>query len=224
MMRGFKMAKIFKILFFSMIFAFHLPAELCQVHAAAADFSGDPTTGTVPLTVSFTDQSTGSITSWEWAFGDDNETSTGQNPSHIYSNPGTYTVSLTVDGPEGPDTETKTDYITASQGSLMVTLKPQGAVDAGAKWNVDGGEWQNTGETISNLVAGEHTLRFKDIDSWIPPRMKTVTVVPDQTTEILAVYSQETGRLPDTEQTKCYDNSVEITCPQAGESFYSQDA
>ncbi|MBI5557052.1 MAG: DUF1566 domain-containing protein [Deltaproteobacteria bacterium] len=29
---------------------------------------------------------------------------------------------------------------------------------------------------------------------------------------------------PDTGQTKCYDNSVEITCPQPGEPFYGQDA
>ena len=34
------------------------------------DFSANPTRGPAPLTVSFTDQSTGSITSWEWDFGD----------------------------------------------------------------------------------------------------------------------------------------------------------
>jgi len=32
------------------------------------------------------------------------------------------------------------------------------------------------------------------------------------------------GSLPDTGQTKCYDNNAEITCPQPGESFYRQDA
>ncbi len=32
------------------------------------------------------------------------------------------------------------------------------------------------------------------------------------------------GSVPDTGQTKCYDNSVEIPCPQPGESFYGQDA
>jgi len=38
------------------------------------------------------------------------------------------------------------------------------------------------------------------------------------------VLPERTGRLPDTGQTKCYDNSVEIPCPQPGEAFYGQDA
>jgi len=174
--------------------------------APTANFTAHPMSGPVPLTVNFTDQSTGSITSWEWAFGDDNATSTEQNPSHIYNDPGTYTVALTVTGPGGSDTETKIDYITvyAAVGSLTVILKPQNAIDAGARWQVDGGAWQDSGATVSGLTVGQHSLRFKDIDGWIPPRMKTVTVVPGQIPEILAVYSQETGRLPDGGQTQSY--------------------
>ena len=34
----------------------------------------------------------------------------------------------------------------------------------------------------------------------------------------------EAGALPDTGQTKCYNNSAEITCPAAGQPFYGQDA
>jgi PKD repeat protein len=60
--------------------------------------------------VNFTDQSTGEITSWLWDFGD-GLTSTEQNPTHIYSDSGTYTVSLAVTDPEGSDTEIKNDYI-----------------------------------------------------------------------------------------------------------------
>ena len=75
-----------------------------------SDFSADPIKGPAPLTVSFTDESMGSITSWEWDFGD-GSTSTTKNPFHIYTDPGTYTVTLTVIGPEGSDTEAKADYI-----------------------------------------------------------------------------------------------------------------
>jgi len=75
-----------------------------------ADFCADTTSGAVPLTVQFTDKSTGDITSWSWDFGD-GQTSTEQNPVHTYAEPDTYTVSLTVSGPGGSDTETKTDYI-----------------------------------------------------------------------------------------------------------------
>ncbi len=81
--------------------------------APVANFSGSPTSGTEPLTVNFTDLSTGSITSWSWTFGDGG-TSTSQNPSHQYANDGTYSVSLTVTGPGGSDIETKTNYITVN--------------------------------------------------------------------------------------------------------------
>ncbi|MFC1926726.1 PKD domain-containing protein, partial [Chloroflexota bacterium] len=75
-----------------------------------ADFTADPTSGTAPLEVQFTDQSVGTIDSWDWDFGDGG-TSTEQSPSHIYNDNGIYTVSLSVTGPADSDTETKTDYI-----------------------------------------------------------------------------------------------------------------
>ena len=78
-----------------------------------ADFSGSPTSGPAPLTVQFTDQSvqgTAPIASWLWSFGDAG-TSTAQNPSHVYSLPGTYAASLTVTTADGTDTAMKTDYI-----------------------------------------------------------------------------------------------------------------
>lgn len=55
--------------------------------------------GCAPWTVNFTDQSAppvnGAITGWLWDFGDGN-TSTSQNPSHQYTTPGNYTVTLVV--------------------------------------------------------------------------------------------------------------------------------
>ncbi len=63
-----------------------------------ASFSTDTTEGLVPLTVQFTDNSlprAGQITEWFWDFGD-GITSTIQNPSHLYSSFGVYSVSLTI--------------------------------------------------------------------------------------------------------------------------------
>jgi len=89
--------------------------------APDAAFIGDPTTGTAPLTVQFTDQSTGDITSWEWDFDYDGEVdSYEQNPSHTYNTTGSYTVSLKVTGPEGYSIEIQGDYITVSSGGLSV--------------------------------------------------------------------------------------------------------
>jgi PKD repeat protein len=78
-----------------------------------AEFSGTPTSGDFPLTVSFTDASTGAPTSWSWTFGDGG-TSTAQNPSYEYTAEGTYAVSLTATNAYGSDVETKTDYITVT--------------------------------------------------------------------------------------------------------------
>ena len=78
-----------------------------------AGFSGKPTTGTVPLTVAFSDESSGMITSYLWDFGD-TATSTEQSPSHEYTTASTYTVRLTVNGPGGSDIKTITDYITVN--------------------------------------------------------------------------------------------------------------
>ena len=85
----------------------------------AASFNASVTSGSIPLNVSFTDQSTAgssSILSWLWSFGD-GSTSTEQNPTHTYGNAGSYTVSLMVTTANGSDTETKTSYITASEGT-----------------------------------------------------------------------------------------------------------
>ncbi|MBT8507611.1 hypothetical protein AZH53_04155 [Methanomicrobiaceae archaeon CYW5] len=85
--------------------------------APVAAFTADVTTGTAPLAVQFTDASTNSPTSWAWTFGD-GASSTAQNPSHSYTDPGTYTVTLKATNAAGTDTETKTGYITVTGTSV----------------------------------------------------------------------------------------------------------
>jgi PKD repeat protein len=62
----------------------------CNASSSAFSFSQDE------LMVSFTDESTDNATSWNWDFGDGN-TSGGQNPAHVYTTPGTYTVCLNIE-------------------------------------------------------------------------------------------------------------------------------
>jgi PKD repeat protein len=83
------------------------------VSPPVAAFSGTPLSGTAPLTVAFTDASTGSPTSWAWQFGDGG-TSTAQNPSRQYAAAGTYTVTLTATNAGGSDPEVKTGYVTVT--------------------------------------------------------------------------------------------------------------
>ena len=84
-----------------------------------ANFSGNPLSGNAPLTVNFTDLSSGNPTSWDWTFGDGG-TSHVQHPSHQYTTANTYTVGLTAANQYGQDTETKVDYITVTQGQAPV--------------------------------------------------------------------------------------------------------
>jgi PKD repeat protein len=85
-----------------------------------ADFIASPQSGNAPLIVSFTDLSANAPLTWQWSFGDGG-TSTMQHPTHTYTTPGTYTVSLTVSNPAGTDPEVKTAYITVAQPPTGLT-------------------------------------------------------------------------------------------------------
>jgi PKD repeat protein len=78
-----------------------------------ANFYGKPTSGQAPLSVKFTDASTGNPTAWLWDFGDDS-TSAEKNPDHRYVSAGKYTVSLTASNAAGSTTKTRTQYITVN--------------------------------------------------------------------------------------------------------------
>jgi len=100
-----------------------------EIHAAPAPvaaFSGSPLFGSAPLTVAFSDQSTGSITSWAWDFDNNGVVNSNiPNPSYTYATVGTYTVKLTVTGPGGSDDEVKPNYIT-----VTAPVKPVAAFSA----------------------------------------------------------------------------------------------
>ena len=86
--------------------------------APQAHFSASVLQAVVGQTIEFTDCSTGDITSWAWDFDNDGTVdSTEQSPSYSYETPGKYTVSLTVTGPGGSDTQIKSDYITVEEES-----------------------------------------------------------------------------------------------------------
>ncbi len=79
----------------------------------SAAFAGDILNDCAPFAVKFTDYSTGTVDSWSWSFGDSGA-STQQNPTYVYTKPGNYTVTLTVTGPCGTSTDTKTNYVTVN--------------------------------------------------------------------------------------------------------------
>ena len=109
---------------FSIVFLIALVFMLMSVYAfgqfigskyptSAAHFRINATTGPAPLTVQFTDKTTGSPTAWYWVFGD-GTTSNLQNPQHIYTQAGTYIPILAANSNYGTSTKTSTVPITVT--------------------------------------------------------------------------------------------------------------
>jgi PKD repeat protein len=107
---------------------------------ATVDFTAFPTSGVRPLTVQFTDTSTGAPTAWAWDF-DNNGTvdSTIKNPSYVYTVAGTYTVKLTATNAGGPASKTIANMITVSVGTCTVpNFANTSSSAAQATWNAAG--------------------------------------------------------------------------------------
>jgi len=89
-----------------------------------AAFTSSVISGTFPLSVSFSDNSSNAPTSWSWNFGD-GTTSTSQNPTHVYTAAGTYTVTMSATNAVGTSLAPATTTITVS--SPPVDARPVAA-------------------------------------------------------------------------------------------------
>ncbi len=112
------------------------------------DFTADLTEGAGPLTVRFTDLSCGEALSWSWDLdGDMIPDSDEQDPTWLYSEPGVYTVSLTVEYATDNLTETKTGYIIVNGGPPVM-----GALDIAVNDDQLHLSWQGDPEFSSYRV------------------------------------------------------------------------
>lgn len=82
-------------------------------NAPVAAFTATPSSGQAPLSVLFSDGSTGQISSRLWNFGD-GTTIAAQSPTHVFGAAGSYNVALTVAGPGGSRTATHPVTVTAA--------------------------------------------------------------------------------------------------------------
>lgn len=92
-----------------------------------AAFNVSPQSGEAPLTVSFSNQSTGSPTTYAWDFENDGTVDdTSRNPPpKVYSVPGTYTVTLVVSNGLTSSSAQRTVTVTAPPGPIAnFTLNP----------------------------------------------------------------------------------------------------
>ena len=90
-----------------------------------AAFSATPTSGAAPLSVQFTDASSGDPNTWQWDFQNDGTIdSTQQNPTFAYTSTGSYSVKLMVSNASGDDSLVKSGYITVTTAGSTLTFTP----------------------------------------------------------------------------------------------------
>lgn len=77
-----------------------------------------------------------------------------------------------------------------TEGSLQVNLYPVSAVEAGAQWRVDGGDWQDSGATVPGLSAGTHPVTFKDIAGWTSPEPQDALIAAEEARVLTAEYTE----------------------------------
>jgi uncharacterized repeat protein (TIGR02543 family) len=163
--------------------------------------SGDPTMGTVNVTILPQAAATAGVT---WGFNSNDYRASG---SSYTTFPATYILDLhTVAGWIGPSTVFAT--LTAGQttnisvtftpdttpGLLTVTLSPPGVASSGAQWHVNGGAGQGSGATVQLAPGSGYTISFDSISGWTAPSSQTVTIQRAQTTVISGGYTPPAGQ------------------------------
>jgi len=125
--------------------------SLNPMPAPVANFTANRTSGLLPVVAQFTDLSTGKPVSWDWHFGDVGtaNTSTLQQPVHIYKKAGNYTVMLTATNDGGSNTATKERYM---------VIYPKG--DFNHEWRVDVGD----AVLVAFMVVGRAPVQIPDAD------------------------------------------------------------
>ena len=159
-----------------------------------ADFTASQTNGNALLPVTFTPTTTGIITGWQWSFGDgtinSGTTSTLPAITKWYGSAGTYTVSLTVNGPGGSVTQTKSNLISVtSQMTSSSNTNSNGLVaaygfdEASGLYVVDASGCGNYGTITGAIrVSGGHSgsaLQFSGTST--SPNWVTVNNSPSLT-------------------------------------------
>ena len=153
-----------------------------------ADFSGNPLTGSAPLAVQFSDQSSGG-TAWFWEFGD-GASSSERNPSHSYQTAGSFSIRLTVSNAAGQASRIRNAYVNVSQS-------PQSADYFASAITVDVGK-PKSGDLDS--------IRASD-DSYLV----TKTVRLDGMFGDLITYTFETGQVSLSTLTITYESRLAAT-------------
>jgi len=186
--------------------------------APVANFTVSPNSGEAPLTVNFTNTTTGNTTSYTWNFGDNSDTVTQTSPSHTFNEVGTYNVILEAQGPGGQTTSVRQVTVTNPQipepvagfdmstqtGEVPITLQLTNTSTGNIEtylWDFDGNNITDSVDTSPTTVIttpGEYTIRLIVIGPGGQDEMsQTVTAVnPPDAPVADFTFTPETGDAP----------------------------
>ena len=149
-----------------------------------ASFTASPTSGCGPLTVQFTNTSSGNPNTFNWQFpGGNPSSSTDANPVVVYANNGSYSVTLTVSNVGGTNTATQTNFINVNQAPTMSTPNSQsacGGSPVSVAFNGTSGAtyaWANSNTAIGLGASGSGNLNFTAANV-NAAQTATITVTP----------------------------------------------
>ncbi len=161
------------------------------------DFSADQTGGEGPLTVQFQDESTalvGEINAWAWDFNGDGETdATGQNPEYTFTEPGAYSVTLTVTHGESEYSETRENYIIVNSG-FFVYEPVKGARDHSGVF-IENFLEERGYETIYSNYFPSGLKGFDAVFISLGNYGSQITRVSDAMADIISAYLDEGGKV-----------------------------
>ena len=164
-----------------------------------ASFTTSVITGDAPLTVQFTDTSTGGFpTSWLWNFGD-GYASTGQNPTYTYNQGGVFTVKLTAINAAGSDAATRFGLIIVT-GLVSKIAFGSSSSNSGSTWEIY--VMDADGSNPSNLT---NNSAFDYGPAWSPNGSKIAFVSDDGNLEIYMMSLDGTNRTRLTNNTPIAD-------------------
>ncbi len=159
----------------------------------AADFTASPRAGVAPLSVSFSDFSTGSPVSLGWDFDNDGTVdSSATSPIHDYIQEGLYSVRLRAAAAAGADETVKADYVCVTSASGLADIDGDAVADGTdlcpcvadpAQTDTDGDAW---GDACDDDDDNDGALDAADC----APVTATVTSLPDPVGASLEVDGQ----------------------------------
>jgi len=79
-------------------------------------------------------------------------------------------------------------YHVIEKGSVRVIIEPEELLEFKPQWRVDNNPWQDSGATMEGVLAGQHSVTFKNIPDWNVPRPIPVVVAHEQRAEATGIY------------------------------------